>query len=52
MLDFESLPSGRPVPAVDASDMNRVGKLFHDLVAKSMNGAGRRDSNPLIPMLH
>lgn len=28
MLDFESLSSGRPVPAVDASDMKRVWELI------------------------
>ena len=27
MLDFESLSSGKPVPAVDASDMKRVWEL-------------------------
>jgi len=27
MLDFESLTSGKPVPAVDASDMKRVWEL-------------------------
>ena len=30
MLDFESLLSGKPVPAVDASDMKHVWQLFSE----------------------